>query len=36
MSKPDIKPIAIEQFEDNYEEIDLRLFRLKFISEVGN
>jgi ATP-dependent DNA helicase RecQ len=28
--------IAIEEFEDNYEEDDLRLFRLKFISEVGN
>ncbi|MBB12778.1 MAG: ATP-dependent DNA helicase RecQ [Flavobacteriaceae bacterium] len=28
--------IAIEEFEDNYEEDDLRLFRLKFISEIGN
>ena len=28
--------IAIEEFEDNYEEEDLRLFRLKFISEIGN
>ena len=28
--------IAIEEFEENYEEDDLRLFRLKFISEVGN
>ena len=28
--------IAIEEFEDNYEEDDLRLFRLKFISDVGN
>ena len=28
--------IAIKKFEDNYEEEDLRLFRLKFISEVGN
>jgi ATP-dependent DNA helicase RecQ len=28
--------IAIEEFVDYYEEDDLRLFRLKFISEVGN
>ena len=28
--------MAIEELEDNYEEDDLRLFRLKFISEVGN
>ena len=28
--------IAIEEFEDNYEEDDLRVFRLKFISDVGN
>ena len=28
--------IALEEFNDDYEEDDLRLFRLKFISEVGN
>ena len=28
--------IAIEEFVDYYEEDDLRLFRLKFISEIGN
>ena len=28
--------IALEEFNDDYDEDDLRLFRLKFISEVGN
>ena len=28
--------IALKEFDDNYEEDDLRLFRLKFISEIGN
>ena len=28
--------IAIEEFQDEYEESDLRLYRLKFISDVSN
>ena len=28
--------IALKEFDDNYEEDDMRLFRLKFISEIGN
>jgi ATP-dependent DNA helicase RecQ len=28
--------IAYDEFNNEYEEDDLRLFRLKFISEVGN
>ena len=28
--------IAYNEFNNEYEEDDLRLFRLKFISEVGN
>ena len=28
--------VALEEFNDDYDEDDLRLFRLKFISEVGN
>ena len=28
--------IALKEFNDDYDEDDLRLFRLKFISEVGN
>ena len=35
-SESDSIPIAIEEFDDNYEEDHLRLFRIKFISEVGN
>ena len=35
-SESDNIPIAIEEFDDNYEEDHLRLFRIKFISEVGN
>ena len=27
---------ALKEFNDDYDEDDLRLFRLKFISEVGN
>ena len=28
--------VALKEFNDDYDEDDLRLFRLKFISEVGN
>lgn len=28
--------IAIEEFQDEYEEFDLRLYRLKFINDVSN
>tara|TARA_B100001094_G_scaffold303844_1_gene332283 strand:+ start:144 stop:311 length:168 start_codon:yes stop_codon:yes gene_type:complete len=28
--------IAIEEFQDEYEESDLRLYRLKFINDVSN
>jgi ATP-dependent DNA helicase RecQ len=28
--------LACNEFQNEYEEDDLRLFRLKFISEVGN
>ena len=31
----DIK-LAIDEFEGDYEEEDLRLFRIKFLSEVAN
>jgi ATP-dependent DNA helicase RecQ len=28
--------LAIEEFEDEYEESDLRLYRLKFINDISN
>jgi ATP-dependent DNA helicase RecQ len=28
--------LAMEEFEGDYEEEELRLFRIKFISEVAN
>jgi ATP-dependent DNA helicase RecQ len=27
---------AVENFDGDYEEEDIRIYRLKFISEVGN
>jgi ATP-dependent DNA helicase RecQ len=28
--------VAVEEFDGDYEEEDIRIYRLKFISEVGN
>ena len=28
--------LAIEEFEDEYEESDLRLYRIKFINDISN
>jgi ATP-dependent DNA helicase RecQ len=28
--------VAVEEFEGDYEEEEIRLYRLKFISEVAN
>ena len=28
--------LALDEFDGDYEDEELRLFRLKFISEVGN
>jgi len=35
-SESDDLTLAIEEFDDEYEEEDLRLFRIKFLSEVAN
>ena len=28
--------LAVKEFDGDYEEEDIRIYRLKFISEVGN
>jgi ATP-dependent DNA helicase RecQ len=35
-SESDDLNLAIEEFDGEYEEEDLRLFRIKFLSEVAN
>jgi ATP-dependent DNA helicase RecQ len=35
-SESDDLKLAIEEFDGEYEEEDLRLFRIKFLSEVAN
>jgi ATP-dependent DNA helicase RecQ len=35
-SESDDMSLAIDEFDGEYEEEDLRLFRIKFLSEVAN
>jgi ATP-dependent DNA helicase RecQ len=35
-SENDHIDIAMDEFDGDYEEDEIRLYRLKFISEVGN